>query len=60
MHERILICHARIHQPLEAITVPSVEPIAILIQVTLQELDIVFLATDYQLGVIEDNHLFII
>ena len=25
MHERVLIHHARIHQPLEAVTMPSVE-----------------------------------
>ena len=40
MHERILICHACIHQPLEAVTVPSVEPIAEFVQITLQELNI--------------------
>ena len=40
MHERVLICHACIHQLLKAVTIPSVESIEVLIQATLQELDI--------------------
>ena len=40
MHECVLICHACIHQPLKAVTAPSVEPIAEFIQVTLKKLDI--------------------
>ena len=42
INERVLIHHARIHQPLEAVAESSVEPIAEFIQVTLQELNIVF------------------
>ena len=40
MHEHVLIRQACMHQPLEAVTVPSDEPITKFIQATLQELDI--------------------
>ena len=40
MHERVLICHACIHKPLKAVTVPSVKPITEFIKITLQKLNI--------------------
>ena len=40
MHECILIHHTRIHKSLKAVTVPSVEPIAELVQITLQEFNV--------------------
>ena len=58
MHECILIRHARIHQHLEAVTVPSVEPIAVLVQVTLQELYIHAVEHTKQLPLgVADNYM---